>query len=121
MKYLLMIFNNPDAPWTGSAEDHAALEELFTIKRSLRASGELVSAEGLDLPANAKTIRVRDGVPAVTDGPFGEAKEHLAGYFLVECDSVERAIEIAASTPAARVHAIELRPVMDFSDIEGER
>jgi hypothetical protein len=56
---------------------------------------------------------VRDGVPAITDGPFAEAKEQLAGYYVVDCESIERATEIATRDPASRLWTIEVRPVMD--------
>jgi hypothetical protein len=63
-------------------------------------------------------VRVRDGVPAVTDGPYVEAKEFLAGYYVVECETAERAGELAAQIPDARYTAIEVRPVMDAGGLE---
>jgi hypothetical protein len=91
----------------------------------LKASGELVSAEGLDVPAKAKIVRARaDGTAAVTDGPFPESKEFLAGYWIVEVESVERAIAIAtrASTAPGKNGAalgipIEVRQVMRAPEI----
>ncbi|WP_158887095.1 YciI family protein [Amycolatopsis anabasis] len=120
MKYLLLIYQNPEAPWTGSDEDRAGLRELVDLKWKLAESGELVDTQALRLPEATKVVRVRDGVPAVTDGPFIEAKEHLAGYFLVDCASLDRAIEIAASTPVARTFAMEVRPVLDQAEVEAE-
>jgi hypothetical protein len=58
-------------------------------------------------------VRVRGGVPAVTDGPFIESKEYLAGYYLLDCDSRKRAIELAALLPEAAFSALEVRPLMD--------
>ena len=63
--------------------------------KELTESGELLRVDGLAHPTNTKTIRLQDGVPVVTDGPFGEAKEHLAGVWAIDVESIERAIEIA--------------------------
>jgi hypothetical protein len=69
-------------------------------------------------PSNGKTVRVRNGLPAVTDGPFAEAKEQLAGYYVLDCESLERATEIVAHDPAARFWAVEVRPIMDTAGTE---
>jgi hypothetical protein len=92
--------------------------EVDAIVRELTESGELVGGEALADPSNTRTVRVRDGVPAITDGPFAEAKEHMGGYLIVECDTPERATEIAARWPNARFCAMEVRPVMDASGAE---
>ena len=84
----------------------------------MAARGRARPPEGLADSSLAKTVRVRDGVPAVTDGPFVEAKEHLAGYCLFECETPERAIEIAVRWPDARHWAVELRPLMTASGEE---
>lgn len=78
----------------------------------------LVGADALADPSNTKTVRVRGGVPAVTDGPFAEAKEHLGGYLVVDCETIERATEIAARWPNARFCAMEVRPIMDEAGTE---
>ncbi len=69
--------------------------------KELTESGEWSAAKALADPSQAKTVRVRDGVPAITDGPFVEAKEQLAGYCLLDCETLERATEIAARWPDA--------------------
>jgi hypothetical protein len=79
----------------------------------LTESGELIATEGLADPSHTRTVRVQDGLPVVTDGPLAEAKEHFGGYLLVDCESVERAIAIAARWPNARFCAMEVRPLMD--------
>src|SRR6266566_1568330 len=85
MKYLLMIYNNP-ATYEAWSEDQR--NELFTtvdvIMKELTESGELISGQGLADASTAKTVRVRNGVPATTDGPFAEAKEQLGGYLIVQ-------------------------------------
>jgi hypothetical protein len=86
--------------------------------KELTESGELVGGEALADGSHTRTVRVRGGVPAITDGPFAEAKEQLAGYLTVDCDSIERAVDIAARWPDARYWAMEVRPVMDASGTE---
>jgi hypothetical protein len=114
MKYLLMIYLNPASMEALSEEERDA---VFTAHDEFQArtkeSGELVGFAALADPSNTKTVRVRDDVPAVTDGPYVEAKEFLAGYYVVDCDRVERANELAAQIPDARFTAIEVRPIMD--------
>ena len=97
----------PDNPygWLFAVAARRLIDELT-------ASGEWVGGEGLADVSQAKVVRVRDGVPAVTDGPYLEAKEHLAGYCMIDCDSLERALEVAANWPDARWMGIELRAVM---------
>jgi hypothetical protein len=119
MKYILLIYNNPA---TYEAWDEEQRNELFsevdTIMKELSESGELVGGEGLADPSRTKTVRVRDGVTAVTDGPFAEAKEQLGGWLLVDCESEERAVEIAARWPDARHFAMEVRQVMHAAGAE---
>lgn len=75
---------------------------MIAFAKKLAEAGELVAAEGLDLPANAKVVRARQGGPAaVTDGPFPEAKEFLAGFWIVDVEHPKRALEIAAAASAA--------------------
>jgi hypothetical protein len=86
----------------------AQLEELLA---ELSERGELVAAEPLAAPHQTKVVRVREGVRATTDGPYSEAKEQLAGVFIVDVDTPERAEEIAARIPEAQFFAVELRPI----------
>ncbi len=76
-------------------------------------SGELIDTQAIADPSNTRTVRARGGVPVVTDGPLAEAKEHFGGYLVVDCDSVERATEIAVRWPSARFCPLEVRPIMD--------
>jgi hypothetical protein len=114
VKYMLLIYQNP-ATWETFSEEerNRVMAEVGDIMGELEQSGEWVGGEGLADPSNTKTVRVRDGVPAVTDGPFVEAKEQLVGYSIVECESPERAIEIAGRWPDARYWAMEVRPLME--------
>jgi hypothetical protein len=119
MKYLMLIYTAPRAFEALSEEDrNAMMSEAGRHTEELKASGELVAGAALADVENSRTVRVRDGVPATTDGPFAEAKEQLAGYYVVDCDGIERATEIAAADPAARFWAVEVRPIMDEVGME---
>jgi hypothetical protein len=114
MRYIALIHNNP-AAWQAlsQGERDAFDSDADAFLQMVTQSGELVGgAVVLAHPSNAKTVRVRDGVPAITDGPFAEGKEQMAGYYLLECESVERAAEIVTHDPSARYFAVELRPIM---------
>jgi hypothetical protein len=119
VKYMLLIYDQPDTrKLFFSPEGAELMAEANAILKELTESGELVGGEGLADPSNTKTVRVRDGAPAVTDGPFMEAKEHFGGYMIVDCETPERATEIAARWPNARFAAVEVRPLMDTSGAE---
>lgn len=118
MKYMLLIYSNPTTWETMSQDIEQCMAEVGEIHAELTATGEWVGGEALADPVNTRTVRVRNGAPVVSDGPFLEAKEHLAGYCVFECESLERALEIAARWPDARYNAVELRPVMSDSGTE---
>src|SRR5215213_1479606 len=128
MKYLLLIYANPtewEHPVFMHPPEEVSATELDEMNRAqdafvqeLRESGEIVGGRPLVKPTASKTVRRRDGVLAVTDGPFAESKEQLAGYVVVECESLERAVEIAATYPDVRFGAVEVRPVLDLPNFE---
>ena len=119
MKYIVLIYDNANTRETFFGEQGEELmAEVDAIMKELTDSGELVGGEALADPANTKTIRLVDGAPAITDGPFAEAKEHLGGYLILDCESVERAAEIAKRWPSARFTPLEVRPLMDASGAE---
>jgi hypothetical protein len=114
VRYIALIHNNP-AAWQAlsQAERDEHNRDADVFLQQLTESGELVGgAVVLAHPSNAKTVRVRNGVAAVTDGPFVEGKEVLAGYYVLECESIERATEIVTDDPSARYFAVEVRPIM---------
>jgi hypothetical protein len=119
VKYILMIYQNP-AGWEKLSEEerNGVMKEVDDIVQELTESGEWVDGHGLAHPSTIRTVKVRDGVPVVTDGPFIEAKEQLAGFSIIETDNPERAVEIAARWPDARYWALEVRPMMDPSGDE---
>ena len=113
MKYMILIQLNPAAMEAmPEAEREAVMRGHDEFQRITRESGEFVSTHALADPAESAVVRVRNGVPAVTDGPYVEAKEYLAGFYLVDCASKERALELAAMIPDAHVNAMEVRPVI---------
>jgi hypothetical protein len=118
MKFLLILHMNPTV-WDALTDDeraeigngHGAFIDTIT------KSGEMITTQGLADPSQSVVVGVRDGQPAVTDGPYLEAKEYLGGFYLIECESRERAIELAALIPDAKIEGmgVEVRQVM-FSD-----
>ena len=114
MKYVLLVYQNPGAFEALAEEQRAALmAEFEAFNKQIEASGEFVGGSALAHPDTAKTVRASNGVPAATDGPFAEAKEQLAGFYVVDVEGAERAVEIARLDPASRLWAIEVRPIMD--------
>jgi hypothetical protein len=119
VKYMLLIYSNAES-WAGlSAEQREGLAHAHeSLTRELSEQGLLVSAAGLADPITSRTVLVRDDTTTTTDGPYAEAKEHLAGFYLVECDHIDQAIGYAARMPDAEYVAVEVRPVMDPSGLE---
>jgi hypothetical protein len=117
MKYVVLIYSNPTT-WAEmpAPERDRALGVHNTVLKELRDSGELIRVDGLTHPTAAKTIRTRNGVPVVTDGPFGEAKEFLAGVWAIDVDSLDRALQVAS--PVAEYDTVEVRELMDLAGME---
>ncbi|GIJ26683.1 hypothetical protein Vqi01_18450 [Micromonospora qiuiae] len=123
MKYVILIHSNPQ-PWGHPTSDylgaHQALPaevrdrlnaEFEQVMAELQANGELLGGEALGDPANARLYRWRDGEPLASDGPYSEAKEHLAGFFLIDVAGQARAEEVAARFSGPD-ETVELRPLM---------
>ena len=115
MKYMLLIHSNPEA-WAklSTADQEAMMAGYWTFTEKIQASGELVAGDPLEGPDTATTVRVRGGSRATTDGPFVETKEHLAGYYVVDCVDLDRAIALAAEIPDAATGGVEVRPIADM-------
>jgi len=119
VKYLLMIYMNPKIWEELPEEDRIAVFAAHdAFPAPLRESGELLGFVALADPSNSTTVRVRDGALSATDGPYVEAKEFLAGYYAVDCETLDRAVELAGQIPDAKYTAIEIRPVMDEAGLE---
>lgn len=112
MKFLCFAYEE-EAKLNALSEEewHRLRQETLDYVDSLRRSGKLVSTYALQSARKSATVRVRDGKPSITDGPFTEAKEHIGGYFLIEVANREEALEVAAGWPSARIGSIEVRPV----------
>jgi hypothetical protein len=113
VKYMLLIYTDPNA-WKDPAEAGAMPGEYMAFTQGIIESGEFSAGDPLQGPQNAVAVRVRDGSTTTTDGPFAEAKEHIAGYYVVDVKDLDRAVELAAKIPDARKAGIEVRPVMDM-------
>jgi hypothetical protein len=122
MKYVILIYSNPTSRqiWEGlpAGRRGEGLAMYAALMDDLTASGELIVSQALADPSLSRRVSVQEGRTLTTDGPFAEAKELLAGFFLVECESIERAIEHAARVPEAALGLVEVRPVMDLSGFE---
>ena len=115
MNYLLLIYADEAERASGTQADAAAMHAAYrAFTESIAASGVLRAGDALEGVATATTVRVRAGETMVTDGPFAETKEQLAGYYLVECGDLDEAIEIAARIPGALFGSIEIRPIMSL-------
>ncbi len=111
MKYLCLVYLEPQK------FDAVPDRECFACGEGLRERGILLAAEPLHPVDTATTVRVRNGRTTVTDGPFAETKEHLAGFYLIDATDLNEAIRIAAKIPPAREGSIEVRPVRELNPI----
>ena len=122
MKYLILIYSNPASReiWEGFSDEQRAegFRYYGALTEELAASGELIVTEALADPSLTRRVTVRDGQTLTSDGPFAEAKELLAGFSLLECDSMERAVEVAARLPEAELGLIEVRPILQLGGME---
>ena len=119
MKYLIMIFANQET-WAGFSQEETAraIAEQDAINKEFFETGELLGAYGLADAESAKVVRVREGAAAVTDGPYLETKEYLASYWLVDVESEQRALDIAARMPWAAHGGVEVWPVLHEAGAE---
>lgn len=105
MKYLCLVY--ADEPTLADVPD----AECVAYDTEIRESGKCLASEALEPVATATTVRVRGGRVTVTDGPFAETKEQLAGFYMIEARDLDEAIRIASRIPPARVGSVEVRPV----------
>jgi hypothetical protein len=122
VKYLILIYSNPASReiWEGFSDDQRAegFRYYAALGEELAASGELIVTEALADASLTRRVSVRDGQTVTSDGPFAEAKELLAGFFLLACDSIDRAVEVAARMPEAEFGLVEVRPIMELGGLE---
>ena len=115
-QYMLLIYEDPaTGPAPDSPEGQKEFAEYGTFTEDIRSNGQFVAGAPLQSTDTATTVRVNGGGEAVlSDGPFAETKEWLAGYYLLDCPDLDTATAQAARIPAARHGAIEVRPVMEI-------
>jgi hypothetical protein len=118
VKYMILISHNPASQqiWESftAAQRADGWRYYASLNEDLSASGEMIISEALADPSLAKRVQAAEGQVMTTDGPFAEAKEHLAGFFLVDCESMDRAVEIAGRVPEAALGLVEVRPVLQL-------
>ncbi|HSF09085.1 MAG TPA: YciI family protein [Nitrospirales bacterium] len=122
MKYLLLIHHDEDA-FSAMSETirKEMLEESVQLTHQLHTKGQYLSASPLHPASTAVLVRVREGKPLVTDGPFVETREQLAGYFLINAEDLDEAIGIALRVPGARIGTVEVRPLIEISGLPTEK
>ncbi|WP_323846463.1 YciI family protein [Microbulbifer magnicolonia] len=109
VKYLCLVYSDEEK--LHSLPDSPADTECQAYAESVASSGRMLAAEALEPVSSATTVRMRGDRVTITDGPFAETKEQLAGFYLVDANDLDEALEIAAGIPAARVGSVEVRPV----------
>jgi hypothetical protein len=113
MQYMLLIYS-PPGDWSSVPADErqAIMEAYGSFTEELRNSGKMVAGDALQPTSTATSVRVRDGETLTTDGPFAETKEVLGGYYLIDVESLDEALEWSAKIPGAQWGTIEVRPVV---------
>ena len=113
MQYMLLIYNDPSSWESMSEAEQGAMYGAYgTFTEELQASGKMVAGDALQPIDTATSVRVRNGETLTTDGPFAETKEVLGGYYLIDVDTLDEALEWAAKIPSARYGHIEVRPIV---------
>jgi hypothetical protein len=116
MQYMFLIYSNAELYAALPKEEQEAMTpDYFAFNEQAVKRGAMVRGEPLHPVNTARTLRIRDGKQVVTDGPFAETKEVLGGYYLLNCNSLDEAIDLAKQIPDAKCGSVEIRPVVDFS------
>jgi hypothetical protein len=118
MKYMLLSYDD-EKYWkqAGTEVHQAAIAEAVELSHDLASQGKYIMAAPLAWSDTATSVRVRNGKPVITDGPFAETNEVLGGFYLIEADSMEEAIAFAARHPGARKGTVEVRPVTEIAGL----
>jgi len=122
MKYICLSYLGSKT-WETMAESerNASMEEFFAYDEELRKNGYIIGGEGLESARNAATLRFQNGKVSVTDGPYAETKEQLAGFFVLEARDLNHAIQLMSKHPVVKGGPIEIRPAADHSEMNRER
>ena len=118
MKYLLLIYADETAM---RDEDYLrdCRAEAVQLTRDLDAAGQYLASSPLQPVSTATSVRVRDGKPLVTDGPFAETREQLGGFWLIEARDLDEAVRLASQAPPGRYGSLEVRPILDLAAQRG--
>jgi hypothetical protein len=120
MKYALLIYVDPMAyAGMSEADQGKVFQEYYVVTDDMTKAGVEAGGEALQPINTATTVRVRNGKSVTTDGPFAETKEHLVGFYILNCKNLDEALAWAAKIPDARLGSVEVRPVMDTSQAPG--
>jgi hypothetical protein len=112
-QYMLLIISDPSqGPAEGSPEAEAEYKGWWSYTEALRAAGVFVSGDALEPPSTATTVAVRNGERVVSDGPFADTKEWLGGYYVIEAEDLDAALDHAARMPNINYGSVEVRPIM---------
>ncbi len=115
MKYLLLCCHEEKKlDSMSTSECGAVMEETMAYCEALKKSGHLIAVEQLEPVQTAMTVRVRNGIASVTDGPFAETKEQLGGFFLINARDLHEVVQVASKFPSVRFGSMEVRPVREF-------
>jgi hypothetical protein len=119
VKYMMLVYMDEQA--MDEAERQACYSESTRLAHDLQEKGQYVAASPLQRVETATSVRVREGRPLVTDGPFAETREQLGGFYIIDAENLDEAIAIAARIPPARKGTIEIRPVMELPGLPGDQ
>lgn len=118
MKFMLIVHHDEAAFETIEQEERQQLlAESIELTHQLHAAGQYVHASPLQPAATAVMVTIREGKPLVTDGPFIETREQIAGYFLIDARNLSEAVSIAAKVPGARIGTVEVRPLIEITGL----
>jgi hypothetical protein len=115
MKFLLLLYGD-ESQWADATPEEISkmMEDYQAYDGEIQGAGVLVAGEGLEPSSAATTVRVRDGEPVLSDGPFAETREQLGGFYLLDCADLDEALRWASKLPAALDGSVEVRPVLNY-------
>jgi hypothetical protein len=118
MRYMLLCYDDEKA-WEQAGADklHAAMEEAVALTHELDRKGQYILASPLHPSSTATSVRIREGKPVVTDGPYAETREVLGGFYLIDAENLDDAIAVAKRHPGARLGTVEVRPVFEIAGL----
>jgi hypothetical protein len=118
VKYMLLIYLEENS--LSESERSNCYRDSAAFARDLHARGQYVSSSPLQPTSTATSLRIKDGKTVITDGPFAETREQLGGYFIIQAENLDQAIDIAGRIPAGRWGTVEIRPILEIADLPHE-